>query len=192
MNTRQTVKATLAVLVLATVPIAAPDAAAQQPSAESAPVPVQIVTAKRVFISNAPGDFSDLYSGGPGRAYTQFYKAVKEWGRYELVTAPADAELVFEINFTNPISGVSVTDGAFVSGNSYNTPQLRLVILDVKSHVPLWWLSESFETARKQSARDSRFDQAMAILVKKLEVLATTSTAGNAKGADKDQPSVNR
>jgi hypothetical protein len=188
----QTVKATLAVMVLAAVPIAAADAAAQQPGAETAPVPVQIVTAKRVFISNAPGDPYDQPIGGQGRAYAQFYKAIKDWGRYELVAAPADAELVFEISFTNPISGVSVTDGGFVSGSSYNAPQLRLVILDVKSHVPLWWFVQNFEDSHKQSTRDSHFDQAMAILVKKLEVLATTITAGNAKGADKDQPSMNR
>ena len=40
------------------------------------------------------------YSGGPDRAYNEFYAAMKTWGRYELVAAPRDADLVFEIRLT--------------------------------------------------------------------------------------------
>ena len=31
--------------------------------------------------------------------YNEFYAAMKSWGRYELVSSPADADMVFEIRF---------------------------------------------------------------------------------------------
>ncbi len=58
-----------------------------------APLPAQIFTAKKVFVSNGGGDTLDYYSGGPDRAYNELYAALKGWRRYELVATPADAEL---------------------------------------------------------------------------------------------------
>ena len=46
----------------------------------AAPLPSQILTAKKVFISNADAGTMDNYN--------QFYAAIKTWGRYELVSAP--------------------------------------------------------------------------------------------------------
>jgi hypothetical protein len=63
--------------------------AAQEPSnPPSAPIPISIFKAKKVFISNASGeipmppDIVDL-------TYNEFYAAVKSWGRYEIVSAPS-------------------------------------------------------------------------------------------------------
>ena len=46
-----------------------------------APIPTQILTAKKVFIANGGGDKSGydaaMYSGGPDRAYNEFYAAMK-------------------------------------------------------------------------------------------------------------------
>src|SRR6266576_7247326 len=67
-----------------------------------APLPMQIFTARKVFISNAGGDTLGYYSGGPARAYDKLYAVLKGWGRYELVAAPGDAELVLEISFAMP------------------------------------------------------------------------------------------
>src|SRR2546426_12838397 len=67
-----------------------------------APLPRQIFTAHKVFVSNAGGDTLGDYSGGPDRAYNQFYGALEEWGRYEMVAAPADAELILEVRFSAP------------------------------------------------------------------------------------------
>jgi hypothetical protein len=76
----------------------------QYKPAPPAPIPAQILTAKKVFIANGGGDESRYdtawFSGGPDRAYNQFYAAMKTWGRYELVAAPGDADLVFEIRLT--------------------------------------------------------------------------------------------
>lgn len=56
-----------------------------------APVPRQILAAKKVFVVNAGGDelFDDPKFGGVDRTYNQFYAAMKAWGRYELVETPA-------------------------------------------------------------------------------------------------------
>src|SRR5207302_11068504 len=62
-----------------------------------APLPSQIYTSKKVFVSNGGDETLGDYSGGPDRAYNQLYAALKGWGPYEPVSAPADAELVFEI-----------------------------------------------------------------------------------------------
>src|SRR5215471_5988668 len=50
-----------------------------------APLPAQIVSGKRVFISYAGGELKDWFNGGPNRVYDQFYAEMKQWGRYELV-----------------------------------------------------------------------------------------------------------
>lgn len=145
-----------------------------QSEAGSAPVPAPIVSAKKVFISNAGGRCSPFgregFNGGPNRPYSQFNVAMKGWGRYEVVAAPADADLVFEIAFTCPAAGVNVVKGDSI-GASYD-PQLRLVILDVKTHITLWGITEHVEPANKQSNRDKNFDRAMSQLVGDLKRLA--------------------
>jgi hypothetical protein len=124
---------------------------AQKPTAPSAaPVPPRIAGAKKAFISNAgeqrnpSGDLS--FNGGPDRAYNQFYAAMKDWGRYELVSDPADADLILEIRLAD------------VQGN-YN--ELDLVLLDPRTHVTLWTFSEHADAAGRQKTRDAAFDQAV-------------------------------
>jgi hypothetical protein len=127
-----------------------------------APVPASIATAKKVFIANAPGDILPASLGGPSRTYNEFYAATKSWGRYELVSAPADADLIFEISFANPVYGVNFMgpSGALL---------LKLVIVDPKTHIPLWWLSESFALkggfSHRKETLTGNFDSAIANLV---------------------------
>ena len=48
----------------------------------NAPVPTPLVSAKKVFISFDLGDvlaFPSVYSGGPERAYNEFYVDMKQW-----------------------------------------------------------------------------------------------------------------
>jgi hypothetical protein len=89
--------------VVGSVPLAAQKTAASG----TAPLPAQILTAKKVFISYAGGESNSRlagYSGVTDRTYNQFYASLKTWGHYDLVPTPAEAELVFEISFTNSIS----------------------------------------------------------------------------------------
>jgi hypothetical protein len=141
---------------------AAGHAAQQKTPVAPAPIPVQIVSARKVFIANGGVDespYSSLYTGGPDRAYNEFYALMKTWGRYQLVTAPADADLVFDIRLT-------VTDlqtrGGLSDASAATDSQFRIVIRDVKTHEALWALTEHIELAVLQGNRDKNFEQALA------------------------------
>ncbi len=145
--------------VAAPVVLASLLAAAQPKGAPSAPVPAQLIAAKRIFIANAGGDVGSYpeppYDGGPDRAYNSFYAAMKAWGRYELVGTPADADLLFEIRFT-------VHPGTVWKGDTvYSDSQFRLSIREPKTGALLWALCEPVEHAVLQANRDRNFDVAL-------------------------------
>jgi hypothetical protein len=160
---------------------------AQQPkdSPAATPVPIEIETAQKVFISNAPGDSLPLPLGGPVRPYKQFYQAIKSWGHYQLVSSPNDADLILEISFANPIVGVNVMSTS--GGGSTSALLLKVVIADPKGNVPLWWFSESFGLkgglSHRKETLDSNFDHSIAALVDDVRKLAEQSAAQpNAQG----------
>ena len=171
----KTMKRGIVCVAFAIAWVAVPDLGAQsQKDVLPAPLPTQIFTARKVFVSNAGGDTVGDYSGGPDRAYDQLYAALKGWGRYELVSAPADAELVFEVRFAAPIIGENVSggNGTGVSSRTMKDPQFRLAILDLKTHVLLWTFTEHVQNALLQGNRDKSFDQAMAALVNDMKNVA--------------------
>jgi hypothetical protein len=136
----------------------------------AAPVPPQIVAANKVFIANAGGDErwyeKPIFNGGPFRAYDQFYAAVKNAGRYEIVDSPFDAELIFEIGLTAPLVSVR--------GDVYD-PQFRLAIRDPKTNALLWAFTEHVQLAVLKETRDNNFDQTMAKLISDLQGLSAPS-----------------
>lgn len=149
--------------------------AAQQPTdPPSAPVPAAIFSAKKVFISNATGEIA-LPPGNPDLTYNEFYAAMKSGGRYELVTSPADADLVLEIRFTFAIGPTGVSQG---SGGSTQDFQFRLVILDPKSRILLWAFSESIPQSGNKVKSRQFFDQTMAAIVDDLKKLASRAGSG--------------
>jgi hypothetical protein len=153
----------------------------QQPK-DAAPIPSQITAAKKVFISNAGQDGLGGFSGDPDRSYSQFYSVVKSWGQYEVVSSPADADLVFEISFEVQAVGANVIKGDSV-GTGY-APRFQLRILDPKTHFTLWALTQHINWARLESNRDKDFDQGMSDLVsglKKLTAQAPLSADAAAK-----------
>jgi len=147
----------------------------------SAPVPSPITAAKKVFISNAPGSSLPAYFGGPDRTYNEFYAAMKGWGHYELVSAPSDADLILEISFTSSLSSVGGTSTTGCISSNYT--ELRLVILDPRIHVPLWWFNEEVHPKisfghRPEKAVDSAFTQSTATLVDDLKKLVSEPATG--------------
>jgi hypothetical protein len=136
-----------------------------------APVPAQIPAAQKVFISNAGGESLEtvidetVFDGGPDRPYNQFYAAMKTWGRCELVSSPADADLILEISWALSDTGLRLP----VLG------QLRLVVIDPKTHVTLWNLTEYVRGAILLGNRDKNFDQAMNTVVGRMKSLMLPS-----------------
>jgi len=147
-----------------------------QQSAETlaAPVPAQIFTGKKVFVANAgtyslaAADFKK--DGEPDRPYNRLYAAMKSWGRYELVTTPTDADMVFEIRFSDMPGG---------GGNC----ELNLAIFDAKTHFRLWTFTELVELTSFKAGRDKEFSQGTANLVEDVKKLtaqpAATAAAPN-------------
>lgn len=152
----------LFVAMLAFVPVLS---AQKSPVVAPAPVPAQIAAAKKIFISNTGGESFEsvidqtVFNGGPDRPYNQFYAAIKTWGRYELVSSPADADLVLEISWAISDTGLKLP----VLG------QLRVVIVDPKTHVTLWSFAEYVRGAILLGNRDKNFDQAMNSIVTRMK-----------------------
>jgi hypothetical protein len=141
--------------------------------APPAPVPAQIAAARKVFISNAGGESFEtvidqtVFNGGPDRPYNQFYAAVKDWGRCEIVSSPSDADLVLEISWVLSDTGLRLP----VLG------QLRLIVIDPKTHVTLWNFTEYVRGAILLGNRDKNFDQAMTTIVNRLKILMVPAAA---------------
>ena len=120
-------------------------------------MPAQIGAAQKIFISNAGGASLEtvidetVFNGGPDRPYNEFYAAMKSWGRFEVVSSPADADLVLEISWV-------LTD------TGSKTPRTRTAApSDHRSQNPHHTveLTEYVRGALLLGNRDKNFDQAM-------------------------------
>ena len=141
------------------------------------PVPSAILAAKKIFVSNAGGDsglFPSPFSGGPSRGYSQFYAGLKAAGQYQLVSDPADADLVLELQLTAPNGP---TNGSKVNGSSDPVPMFRLVVYDAKTHFVLWALTQSIEVAYLQKTHDHNFYGALDSLLLEFEALSGKALA---------------
>jgi hypothetical protein len=142
-------------------------AQAKQASALPAPIPAQILTAKKIFIANAGAIEMDEdaphFSGGPDRAYDEIYSALTNWGRYQIVSSPADADLLLEISL----------DSIVVDPKGPYIPQFRLKIKirDSRTNALLWSLNTRVEFGMGQAASDRNFDQAIDRLTTELKML---------------------
>lgn len=142
-----------------------------------APVPAQIISAKRVFVANLAGNVITGLSGGPDRNYNQLYAALRSWGRFDLTSAPAGADMVLEISQVflrkNP------------SDRSQDYAGLRITIVDPKTNVPLWRLDQPIEPAILEKNQEKNYNLSMTQLVNRLKALteAAASQAGKSAGA---------
>jgi hypothetical protein len=144
-----------ALLCFAIIVPAVPVLRAQATDASAAPLPSQITTAKKVFISNA--------GVGTAKTYNEFYAAIKSWGQYELVAAPADADLALEISLS-PETGCE-------------SSRVKLVLLDTKTRIALWTFTESLQDAARQKTGDKNKRAAMNKLVEDLKSLTAQSAS---------------
>jgi hypothetical protein len=155
-------------------------AAAQSPQAmaPAAPVPAQIASAKKVFVSNMGTDAMSTAAfkreQAENKPYNEFYAGLKTWGRYQLVDTPMDADLVFEIGFSAPIVGAG-------EPTAYG-PQLNLSIVDAKTHFRLWTLFEPVGGALRRVTWDKNFAAGMNSLMDDLKKLSPSPGVSAEKG----------
>lgn len=175
--------------LVSTVLLSSAAVAQRQPGAtERAPVPRQILTARSVFIANGGSESYGAesyfrrtkYDGGPNRAYTSFYTAVKDWRHFDVVGSTDQADVSFVIRFTNPVvdRGDAANTRELPQDWIYD-PQLNLAINDPKTGLPLWAITEHIEPGNDRAADNRHFDEAMTRLVDDVERLIL-SPDGNA------------
>ena len=127
-----------------------------------APVPSPLLNAKRAFISYEIGDvtaFPSDYSGGPERAYGEFYSQMKAWGRYQLVADPKDADIIFAVRFVDP--------------PNIAHPQIRIGIMDASARVSLWGFVEEVNFAFFKKHRDAAFTASVKQLLEDVRTLVS-------------------
>lgn len=140
-------------------------AISQQPDAGAGPqiappIPPALRTARSIFVSNAGGDsglFPEPFTGDPSRGYTELYAGLKSAG-YSLVDDPAKADIVLELQLTEPYGPSSANKQ---NGASDPLPMFRLVIYQASTHYVLWALTESIDPAILQKTHDRNFDLAL-------------------------------
>jgi len=118
----------------------------------AAPLPAIVVNAQNAFLTNGGG--SDL-------AYDAFYAKMREWGKYNIVGSPEEADLIIELAYRVEHGGTRV----WSSTNTYNgttqvhsaqivDPQLVLTIYDAKSKNSLWSTIDHRRLARREKNRE--------------------------------------
>ena len=128
----------------------------------TAPLPSVVADAKKIFLANG---------GGNDLAYDAFYNEMKNWGRYTIVGAPEDADVIVELAYRVEHGGTrtwATSNGSSTSyGNTttYNggtqihtreipDPQLVLTIYDAKSKQSVWSATDHRRLARREKNRE--------------------------------------
>jgi hypothetical protein len=128
--------------------------------AQTPPLPAQILSAKKAFISNTGVGFKlSGLSGTPDRMYNEFYADMKTSGQYELVGALSDADLVLDVSVDSVVW------------------QLKLDMVDPRTGIVLWAQYEPIQAAASQKNRDKNFDKALSKLVSDLKALTAQPAA---------------
>jgi hypothetical protein len=155
--------ASLLILLIALLPALT---AEEPPGPPAGPIPAPIFAASNVFIANGGEDtwldFDPKHN--PNLTYDEFYAAMKSWGKYQLVSSPVEADLIFEIR-------LALREDALPRGRG---PELRLLIIDPKTHVVLWPLKQLAQGANRDATARKNFDVAMNALVENLKKLASS------------------
>jgi hypothetical protein len=131
------------------------------------PIPAQIAAAHTVFLTNAGADAN--FPVDENTAYTKVFTALQDWGRYQFVTAPAQADLIFQLRDIAPITNVTGYRGGVYTLNS---PAFELTIIDAKTNMPLWTVTSPVQLYGSGKTEAKWFAIAMTNLVSRVKVLA--------------------
>ena len=139
-------------------------------TAQSTPVN-SAANPERAFIGNAGGDFGtglhveDFGGNGGARAYNEFFLAMKQWGRFEIVSNPAHADWLFEINVRNDQTCNYRYSKRREQGPVHNNYRIDLLITDVRTGMVRKRFSEALAIPRFFSNTDKIFDQGIVALI---------------------------
>jgi hypothetical protein len=173
MKTHRFGKHALFVFVIVAGLTSVPIARAEPVSSSSAPlVPMQVLSARKIFLSNAGLDsssivaFNTLAKTKTDMPYAGFVAAMKSWARYDFVATPADSDVVFEFRVESSFSSLN---GPFASYSTF----LSVAILDTKTHVVLWTVKSPLDVNKKF---DQNVATAVTNLLDSIKALMTTGS----------------
>jgi hypothetical protein len=144
---------------------------AQKP-ALNAPVPAQIASSHRIFLSNLGGDAN--FPADSTQVYNDIYKALETWGRYQLVSSPDQADLIFQLREVSTLNTYYGNDD-----NTYtvNSPTFQLTIVDPKTSVTLWTITSPVTLAGSKQTLARWLSISETNLVSRIKVVAGESLA---------------
>jgi hypothetical protein len=146
---RSRIVAAFALAIVSAVGSASASANKNPPAASYAPIPPQIAAAKTIFLSNrCEEDYKTC-----AEVYNSLYTALSALGKYQLVSSPGTADLIFEIHLVARTGTTNVMNG---SGHSDTYSNLTLAILDTQTRVGLWTITEPF--AKNTAVKAVMFD----------------------------------
>ncbi len=137
-------------LVLLLIPVVL--SAKQRKDVPPAPLPEAILNAKKIFLANG---------GGSNLAYDAFYAKMKDWGRFQIVGSPDEADVIMELAYKVDDHGTRV----WSTTNTYNNttqvhsaqlvdPQVILTVFDGKNKQLLWSTTDHRRLARREGNRE--------------------------------------
>jgi hypothetical protein len=132
-----------------------------------APLPAVIVNAQTVFLTNG---------GGSNLAYDAFYSDMRQWGKFEIVGSPDNADLIVELSYHVEHNGTDVwsatnsyTGKTQVYSSQNIDPQLALKIYDAKSKNALWSAVDHRRLAKREKNREKETIKSAERLVDQLK-----------------------
>ena len=139
---------------------------AQLATVPPGPVPTQILSAHSIFLVNDGADANFPLSAE--RSYSETYAELKDWGHFQLVGSPAEADLVFRLREIAPITGVTGDrNGVY----SIDSPAFQLTITDPKTNVSLWTITSPVQVAVRKRVREHWLNIGLVNLVSRVKVL---------------------
>jgi len=143
-----------------------------QQAPPAAPVPAPILSAHTVFLANGGMDATSMnefkaLDVSYTEPYDSFYAAVQAWGRYQIVSSPAAADLVLELGVTAPMAACGAPQAL----------QNTVRIYDGKTHFLLWTVTQPVKAANLKGTWRKNIAAAIAEVVSQLKTLAAATPA---------------
>jgi hypothetical protein len=154
-------------------------AAKDKKDLQKAPLPSELLTAKKVFLSKGVGATALTVKGGFDLAFDAFYSGMKDWGRYTITDKPEDADLIMQVSYSVESQGTEVNgDANRVSSRLIFEGNLSLVVYNSQKKTELWSTSTAPGKAFLKKNQEKEMIKAGEKLVNNLkERMAVSSPA---------------
>jgi hypothetical protein len=161
---------------------ASADASPSEPAAQS-----RLLSAKNIYIADDGAD--QHFPGSSYEAAHAFAASLRTWGRYNLVSTPAQADVVLQIRSGIHTSYVADTDDNY--GSYVYHPYFRLTIAEPDTLDPLWVITVPVLTGRRKGDKADLFNVSAGTLTSQLKLLTNTPLTAR-ETADLREPTVRR